>query len=116
MKDFESIQDVMPKTLALIDEDVKRKVDEHKIFFMWREIVGNDADEIFPVKISGKTLTLYSSNSSLKDKFKYRIPQLISQINSALSDEVVDKIIFGRIFQSDPIENKKVVRDEIPAT
>ena len=34
MKDFESIQDVMPKTLALIDEDVKRKVDEHKIFFI----------------------------------------------------------------------------------
>lgn len=115
MEDFEIIKDVMPKTLAAIDEDVKRKVDEHKIFFIWREIVGNDADEIFPVKISGKTLTLYSSNSSLKDKFKYRIPQLIGKINSALGDEVIDKIIFGRIFQSKPIETQKIIRDEIPA-
>ena len=96
------ISDVIPQTLSLIDDGVKRKIDEHKIFFKWREFVGEESDKIFPVKIEGKTLTLYSDSPSLKDKFKYRIPQLIQKINAGFDDEVVTKIIFGKSFQAKP--------------
>ncbi|MBR5913450.1 MAG: DUF721 domain-containing protein [Selenomonadaceae bacterium] len=112
MSKLELIEEIIPKTLSSIGEDVKHKVDCHKIFFKWREIVGEDAEKIFPVKIDGTTLTLYSSSPSLKDKFKYRIPQLIAKINSNIGEEVVTKINFGKTFLSN---NQKVVEEKISA-
>ena len=115
MSKFEIINDVIPKTLSLIDEDFKYNVDCHKIFLRWREIVGDDADKIFPVKIDGKTLTVYSLSSSLKDKFKYRIPQILNKINSTCGDNLIDKIIFGKTFSANnkKISPAKIVADEI---
>ena len=107
MSQLEIVDSIVDKSLAKIGEDFKYKVDCHKIFFKWRELVGDDADEIFPVQISGSTLTLYSDNSSLKDKFKYRIPQLIEQINSICGTEIVTKIIFGQNFSENKIPLNK---------
>ena len=98
MSQLEIVDSVVDKSLLNIGEDFKYKVDCHKIFFKWRELVGDDANEIFPVQISGSTLTLYSENSPLKDKFKYRIPQLIAKINSICGAKLVTKIIFGNNF------------------
>ena len=100
------IKEIIPKTLSSIDDDVKNKIDCHKIFFKWNEIVGGDADKIFPVKIEGSTLTLYSLSSSLKDKFKYRTPQILCKINSIFGENFVTKIIFGKTFLSNP---KKII-------
>ena len=116
MSQLESVDSVIDKSLLNISEDLKNKVDCHKIFFKWRELVGDDADEIFPVQIDGSTLTLYSDNSSLRDKFKYRIPQLIKQINSTCGAEIVAKIIFGQNFLADnpTLKNKKIlISDEV---
>lgn len=108
MSQLESVDNVVNKSLSDIGEEFKYKVDCHKIFFKWREIVGDDADEIFPVQIKGSTLIIYSENSSLKDKFKYRTPQLIAQINSICGAEIISKIIFGKTF----LGNKKVVQEQ----
>ena len=104
MSKLEILEEVIPKTLSEIGEDFNHKVDCHKIFFKWRDIVGDDADEIFPVKIDGTTLTVYSQNSSLKDKFKYRIPQILEKINSTFGKNFINKIIFGKTF----LENKNL--------
>ena len=111
MSKLELIKNIVPKTLSQIDEDFKHNIDCHKLFFKWRELVGEDSEKIFPVKIEGTTLTLYSDSSSLKDKFKYRVPQLIEKINSLLGEEVIKKIIFGKTFSSNServLENKAV--------
>ena len=104
MSKFEILEEVIPKTLSEVGENFNHKVDCHKIFFKWRDIVGDDADEIFPIKIDGTTLTLYSQNSSLKDKFKYRIPQILDKINSIFGKNFITKIIFGKTF----LENKNL--------
>ena len=115
MSQLESVDKVLDKSLSNIGEDFKYTVDCHKNFFKWRELVGDDADEIFPVKIEGVTLTLFSDNSSLKDKFKFRIPQLITKINSICGAEVVKKIIFGNNFSENrqKVTAKKNFPDEV---
>ena len=115
MSQLESVDKVLDKSLSNISEDFKYTVDCHKIFFKWRELVGDDADEIFPVQIEGATLTLFSDNSSLKDKFKFRIPQLITKINSICGAEVVKKIIFGNNFSENrqKVTAKKNFPDEV---
>ena len=98
MSQLEGVAGVVDKSLLNIGADFKYKVDCHKIFFKWRELVGDDADEIFPIQIVGATLILYSDNASLRDKFKFLSPQLIAKINSTCGAEIVKKIIFGNDF------------------
>ena len=98
MSELEIASQVIQKSLSQIDKSVKQKIDLQFIFLRWREFVGNFADKIYPVEIKGKTLILHSNNSTLKDKFKYRVKTLIQKINSTFGEEVIDKIIFGMNF------------------
>ena len=100
MNEPEIANKVIQKTLAQIDPSVKNRIDIQFIFLRWRKFVGDFADKISPVEIKGKTLILHSDNSTLKDKFKYRVKDLIQKINSTFGAEVVDKIIFGMNFKA----------------
>lgn len=111
MAEIENVDGVIQKSLADIGENFKRRVNCTQIFYRWEDFVGDDCEEIFPVELNGKTLTLYTSNPALADKFKFLLPKLIEKINAAFDDEVVTKIIFGRNFQTEP---KKVASKEIP--
>lgn len=95
MNDFEIIGDVVQENLAQLDDESQRKLNCRMIFQHWQEIVGDDAEEIFPVEIIGTTLTLYSDNSALKDKFKYRASTLIKKINAHFNKKIVTKIGFN---------------------
>ena len=121
MSEPESANNVIQKTLSQIDKNVKHKIDIQFIFLRWREFVGNFADKISPVDIKGKTLILHSNNSTLKDKFKYRVKTLIQKINSTFGEEVIDKIIFGMNFAAPKnlsVEGKKSIQPvsaEVPS-
>lgn len=95
MNDFEIIGDVVQENLAQLDDEVQRKLNCRMIFHHWKEFVGDDAEEIFPVEIIGTTLILYSDNSTLKDKFKYRASTLIKKINAHFNKKIVTKIGFN---------------------
>lgn len=94
MNDLEVVGDVVQKNLSQFDDEVQRKLNCRIIFQHWREIVNDDAEEIFPVEIIGTTLILYSDNSALKDKFKYRAATLIKKINAHFNKKIVTKIAF----------------------
>lgn len=98
MNEPEIANKVIQKSLAQIDPNIKNRIDIQFIFLRWREFAGDFADKISPVDIKGKTLVLYSDNSTLKDKFKYRAKDLILKINAIFGAEVIDKIIFGMNF------------------
>ncbi len=95
MNDFEIIGDVVQENLAQLDDEVQHKLNCRMIFHHWKEFVGDDAEEIFPVEIIGTTLILYSDNSTLKDKFKYRVSTLIKKINAHFNKKIVTKIGFN---------------------
>ena len=111
MSEIENVDDVIQKSLSDIGENFKRRVNCTQIFYRWKDFAGEDSEEIFPVELNGKTLTLYSSSPALADNFKFLIPKLIEKINAAFDDEVVTKIIFGKSFQ---VKTKKVAVKEIP--
>lgn len=116
MSEPEIASTVIQKSLAQIDKSVKHKIDIQFIFLKWREFAGNFADKISPVEVKGKTLILHSNNSTLKDKLKYRVKDIISKINSTFGEEVIDKIIFGMNFTAQKnlaAKSKKAIQ---PAT
>lgn len=112
MKELEIVKNVIEKNLESLDENVRRQIDFNVITLNWREIVGEYAEEIFPVEMIGTTLILSSENSSLKDNFKYRTPNLIKKINEHFNKEIVTKIIFGRDFKRKNIAEKISAREK----
>ena len=115
VSELENVDDVIQKSLATMGDKIKTKLDCLQILRRWEDFVGNDAAEIFPVELKGKTLTLYSSNSLLNDKYKFLLPELIEKINGAFNAEVVTKIIFGKTFQAQTFnvnKNKAPTKDE----
>ncbi len=118
MNDFEIIGDVVQENLAQLDDEVQRKLNCRMIFHHWKEFVGDDAEEIFPVEIIGTTLILYSDNSTLKDKFKYRASTLIKKINAHFNKKIVTKIGFNySAFKLQRLtnENSKTAENFVPS-
>lgn len=116
MSEPEIASKVIQKSLTHIDPSVKKQIDIQFIFLRWREFVGDFADKIFPVEFKGKTLVLHSDNSTLKDKFKYLIKDLVPKINSIFGAEVVDKIIFGTNFNAQKKSADKTKKITQPST
>lgn len=118
MNDFEIIGDVVQENLAQLDDEVQHKLNCRMIFHHWKEFVGDDAEEIFPVEIIGTTLILYSDNSTLKDKFKYRASTLIKKINAHFNKKIVTKIGFNySAFKLQRLtnENSKTAENFVPS-
>ena len=115
MSEPEIASAVIQKSLAQIDKNVKRQIDIQFIFLRWREFAGAFADKISPVAIKGKTLILHSYNSTLKDRFKYRVKDIIQKINITFGAEVVDKIIFGMNFNAQKNFADKTKKDTQPS-
>lgn len=118
MNDFEIIGDVVQENLAQLDDEVQRKLNCRMIFHHWKEFVGDDAEEIFPVEIIGTMLILYSDNSTLKDKFKYRASTLIKKINAHFNKKIVTKIGFNYSalkLQRLTNENSKPAKNFVPS-
>lgn len=117
MNDIKIVGDIVQENLEQFDAEVQRKLNCRIIFQHWREFVGDDAEEIFPVEIIGTTLILYSDNSALKDKFKYRAATLIKKINAHFNKKIVTKIGFNypafKLQRLNVDENSKPAKNSI---
>lgn len=115
VSELENVEGVIQKSLETMGDKVKSKLGCLQILRKWENFVGDDAAEIFPVELKNKTLTLYSANPLLNDKYKFLLPELIEKINGAFNDEVVTKIIFGKTFQAQTFNVKKTLPKDEPA-
>ena len=113
VSELENVDEVIQKTLTDIGGNVKQRVNCVQIFHRWKDFV-DDAEEIFPVELKGKILTLYSSSPLLNDKYKFLLPELIEKINKSFDDEIVTKIIFGKIFQAQKVDAEKIKKKDEP--
>lgn len=92
-----------------------------KIFFMsisrhWKEIFGNLADKISPIKISEKTLFLYTNNPTLRDSLKFKSDDVANKVNEIVGhgEKIIEKISFGQSFEKPKVffHDKKEITEE----
>ncbi len=108
MSEPEIIGEIIPKTLAMLDDSLNKKILHYEIFKHWREIVGPFADRIFPSQIDGDTLVIFSNDSSAKDYFKYAAQNFIDRINEKIGngDKIITALKFGRSYNPPPAGSK----------
>lgn len=93
MKNFEDIGSIIEGIIK--DTDIKRRLNESRIFNNWKEIVGSEiSKKTRPERISRGTLYLSVTTSIWANELSLMSDKLIEKINSFIGEEVVKKIRF----------------------
>lgn len=108
MSEFESVGEAVLQSLKLHGEKFRKKLVRSGIFHRWNEIAGPFAEDIFPIKVVGSTLILYSKTSAAKDNFKYIAKDILDAANEIIGggEEIYKKIDFAKSFGK-PTSNAK---------
>jgi predicted nucleic acid-binding Zn ribbon protein len=93
MKNFEDIGSIIEGIIK--DTDIKKRLNESRIFTDWKEIVGSEiSKKTRPERISTGTLYLSVTTSIWANELSLMSDMLIEKINSYVGEEVVRKIRF----------------------
>ena len=106
MSEPEFLSSVLIRSVENCENDLSGKLLRIEIFRRWKEIAGNIAGQITPIKLQNKTLVLYSNNPAVKDVLKFLADSLVEKINKDIGkgEIIVEKIAFGKNFEK-PAEN-----------
>ena len=108
MSEFESAGESVLQGLRKMNENFKSKMIRSAIFYRWKDIAGPFADDIFPIKVVGNTLILYSKTSAAKDNFKYIAKDILDAANFIIGggEEIFKKIDFAKSFSRPSAKTK----------
>ena len=112
MSELESAGVAVQQSLKGLNKKFQKKLVTHKIFHCWKDIAGVIADDIFPIKIVGKTIVLYAKTSAAKDNFKYIARDILDAANKVVGgeEEIYKKFDFAKSF-TQPQEVEKNIPD-----
>jgi len=110
VSELESAGEAVLQSLRLHGDNFKKKLVQNGIFQRWREIAGPFADDIFPIKVDGTTLILYSKISAAKDNFKYIAKDILDAANKIVGggEEIYKNIDFAKSFNKPTATAKKI--------
>ena len=110
MSNVETAANIIHRNIAAIGEEFQKKLQRQAVFTYWREIIGEVYfRQVTPIKIANGVLTLYSSNSVIKDQLKYLAYDIIEAIKKKVGEGAVEKIAFGKSFEQPDETIKNIV-------
>ena len=111
MSEFENVDGILIRMVERLPKDLAEKLLQLEISSRWKEIVGNLAEQIKPIKLNGKILTIYADNPAVKDNTKFFANNIVEKINSTVGhgEIVVEKITFGRTFGKPDKNFEKII-------
>lgn len=92
----------LKKFLNVSDEKFQENILCAKIFKAWEEFAGSYlAGEVKPIRITGKTLVLYSENQSAKNTIMFIANDIAEHLNNTVGGgkKIIEKITFGKSFE-----------------
>ena len=110
---MESLDKILIRTISQ-DKNLSESIFFMEIFKHKQEIFGNLADKITPVKITDKTLLIYTNNSTVKDNLKFTAKNILAKINQIIGrgEIIIEKISFAKNFQK---PKQIFIEEKIPA-
>ena len=110
MREPEPIGEIMHRACPLLQQ----KILQNEIFNRWQEIFPKLAKKVFPVKVKGEILYVYTTDSSFKNMIKFNARNFISTINETLSPGkiIISKILFSA--NSEPEIKLAVPKKKLP--
>lgn len=79
---------------ALKENEISSSLNEHKISYLWPEIVGPGINRYTTRRfVESGTLHVFISSASLKNELQYMRSHLIEELNKAAGSDVINKIV-----------------------
>lgn len=115
MSEPEFLSGVLIRSISRCKNNLSGKILQREIFLRWKEIAGDFAGQITPMKISKKTLMIYANNPAVKDTMKFLAGNLVEKINSTVGrgEKIIEKISFGKNFEKPDEEPEEIVNPKI---
>ena len=109
---MEQLDKILVKTISQ-DKNLAEKIFFMEISRHWKEIFGNLADKVTPIKITDKTLLIYTNNSAVKDNLKFTAKNILAKVNQIIGrgEIIINEISFAKTFQ----KPKKIFVEDMPA-
>ncbi len=115
MSEPEFLGGVLVRTVSRCKNNLSGKILQREIFLRWKEIAGDFAGQITPIKIQKKTLVIYANNPAVKDTMKFLAGSLVEKINSTVGrgEKIIEKISFGKTFETPEENSEEIVNPKI---
>lgn len=112
MSEFSTLNEIFQKYLEDSDENFKKNILHTKIFKGWEEFAGTGlSEEVQPIKITGKTLVLYSDNPAAKNMIMFIANEIAEYLNKTVGggEKIIEKVTFGKSFEK---PDKKITKNK----
>ena len=115
MSEPEFLSGVLVRSIAKCKNNLSGKILQREIFLRWKEIAGDLAGQITPIKIRQKTLVIYADNPIIKDTMKFLASNLIKKINETVGcgEKIIEKLSFGKTFEKPEEIPEEIVNPKI---
>ncbi len=110
---LESVDHLIPKSMAVLGEKVDRLYRTHYALSHLPELIGSSfADHIHPLGVKNKKLFIYVPEDAWRNEIWMFREEIIARINRCAGEEIVKEIISGRRGYRMPEEGKQNLRED----
>ena len=102
MSDPSNVKEIFENYIDNSDEEFQKNILHTKIFKAWPEFAGSYiAREVTPIRISDKTLVLYSDNPAAKNTLMFIANEIADYFNENFGGgrKIIENVTFGKSFE-----------------